>query len=77
MSSVSSEHVYRLLSLILPGEPLKVAYRGLHSGDAHLKVMALEYLDSVVPAEVRSILGKSLGKPSLGKPSLGKPVGSK
>jgi hypothetical protein len=53
MPSVSFEHVFRLLSLILPRDPLKIAYRGLHSGDAHLRGMALEYLDSVLPEEVR------------------------
>jgi len=51
--SVSSEHVFRLLSLILPREPMRIAYRGLHSGNEHLKGMALEYFDSVLPAEVR------------------------
>jgi hypothetical protein len=52
-ASVSSEHVFRLLSLILPRDPLRIAYRGLHSGDDHLKGMAIEYLESVLPDEVR------------------------
>jgi hypothetical protein len=56
ISNVSTEHVFRLLSLILPRDPLKIAYRGLYSGDDHLKGMALEYLESVLPAEVRSVL---------------------
>jgi ATP:ADP antiporter, AAA family len=56
LSSISSEHVFRLLSLILPRDPLRIAYRGLHSGDAHLKGVAIEYLESVLPAEVRSVL---------------------
>jgi ATP:ADP antiporter, AAA family len=55
-SNVSAEHVFRLLSLVLPRDPLKVAYRGLHSGDAYLKGMALEYLDGVLPAEVRETI---------------------
>ena len=38
-------------------EPVcKIAYRGLYSNDEHLKGMALEYLGSVLPAEVRSVL---------------------
>jgi hypothetical protein len=56
ISNVSTEHVFRLLSLILPRDPLKIAYRGLYSGDDHLKGMALEYLESVLPTEVRSVL---------------------
>jgi ATP:ADP antiporter, AAA family len=56
IANVSSEHVFRLLSLILPRDPLKIAYRGLYSGDERLKGMALEYLGSVLPAEVRSVL---------------------
>ncbi len=53
ISSVSFEHLFRLLSLILSRDPLKIAYRGLRSGDERLKGMALEYLESVLPGEVR------------------------
>jgi ATP:ADP antiporter, AAA family len=56
ISNVSAEHVFRLLSLVLPRDPLKVAYRGLHSGDAYLKGMALEYLDGVLPLEIRQTI---------------------
>jgi ATP:ADP antiporter, AAA family len=56
IANVSSEHVFRLLSLILPRDPLKIAYRGLYSGDDRMKGMALEYLESVLPPEVRSVL---------------------
>jgi ATP:ADP antiporter, AAA family len=55
---ISSEHVFRLLSLILPRDPLKVAYRGLHAGDDRVKGMAVEYLESVLPAELRSVLAR-------------------
>jgi hypothetical protein len=57
---VSSEHVFRLLSLILPREPLKIAYRGLHSGDEHLKGMAMEYLASVLPEALRKTISPLL-----------------
>jgi hypothetical protein len=57
---VSAEHIFRILSLILPREPLKIAYRGLHSGDDHLKGMALEYLDSVLPEELRKTISPML-----------------
>ena len=53
ISSVSFEHLFRLLSLILARDPLKIAYRGLRSGDERMKGMALEYLESVLPGDVR------------------------
>lgn len=54
--SRSLEHVFRLLSLALPGEPLRVAYRGLHTDDEVLRGTALEYFESVLPAAVRESL---------------------
>ena len=56
VSNVTAEHVFRLLSLILPRDPLKNAYRGLNSGDEHWKGMALEYLKSVLPGDVRKTI---------------------
>jgi ATP/ADP translocase len=50
------EHVFRLLSFILPKEPLRVAYRGLHTDDAQLRGTALEYLETVLPVEIRDRL---------------------
>jgi hypothetical protein len=47
------EHVFVLLSLVLPREPLRLAYRGLLSDDARLRGTALEYLESVLPERVR------------------------
>lgn len=54
--SRSLEHVFRMLSLALPGEPLRVAFRGLHTEDELLRGTALEYLESVLPAAVRDSL---------------------
>ena len=50
------EHVFRLLSFILPKEPLRVAYRGLHTDDQQLRGTALEYLETVLPVEIRDRL---------------------
>jgi ATP:ADP antiporter, AAA family len=50
------EHVFRLLSFILPKEPLRVAYRGLHTDDLYLRGTALEYLETVLPVEIRDRL---------------------
>jgi ATP/ADP translocase len=47
------EHVFNLLSLLFPKEPLQLAYSGLHSDDSHLRGTALEYLENVLPATVR------------------------
>lgn len=52
----SLEYVFALLSLVLPQEPLRIAYRGLHAGDRILRGTALEYLESVLPRAVREVL---------------------
>lgn len=55
-SNQSLAHVFALLSLVLPAEPLRVAFRGLHSTDQNLKGTALEYLDGVLPQGLRERL---------------------
>jgi hypothetical protein len=55
-TSRTMEHVFRLLSLALPKEPLRLAFRGLHAGDANLRGIALEYLESVLQPDVRESL---------------------
>jgi len=55
-SNRSLEHVFNLLALVLPREPILVAYRGLHTDDTSLRRTALEYLESALPAEVRTRL---------------------
>jgi ATP:ADP antiporter, AAA family len=45
----SLEHLFTLLSLILPRETLRLAFHGLHTDDAHLRGTALEYLETVLP----------------------------
>lgn len=52
----SLEHVFTLLCLVLPSEPLRVAFRGLHTEDEALRGTALEYLESVLPDRVRDAL---------------------
>jgi hypothetical protein len=55
-ASQSLAHVFTLLSLVLPREPLQIAFRSLHSNDAHLRGTALEYLEGVLPPAVRQPL---------------------
>ena len=49
-------HVFTLLSIVMPSEPLHIAYRGLHTDDRALRGTALEYLESVLPPDVRDVL---------------------
>jgi AAA family ATP:ADP antiporter len=52
-AQLSWEHLFSLLALILPREPLKVAFQALHTDDRTLRGLALEYLDSVLPPSLR------------------------
>ena len=55
------EHVFGLLSLGVPGEPLAVALRAWRTDDRSLRGTALEYLQNVLPATVWSCLWPWLG----------------
>lgn len=52
----SMEHVFTLLALVLPREPVRTAFRALHSGDRALMDLALEYMDRAVPPAVKQTL---------------------
>ena len=52
----SLEHVFTLLALVLPKEPLRIAFRGLHAEDPFLRGTSLEYLESSLPPEIRKSL---------------------
>ena len=52
----SLEHVFTLLALVFPRQPLQIAFRGLHTDDPLLHGTALEYLESVLPPEIRKPL---------------------
>lgn len=52
----SLEHVFTLLALVLPAEPLRLAYHGLHTEDRNLRGTSLEYLESVLPERIREKL---------------------
>jgi hypothetical protein len=59
----SLEHVFTMLSLILPAQPLRVAFRGLYTDDAILRGTALEYLESALPEDLRRKLWPFLESP--------------
>lgn len=52
----SLEHVFTLLALALPRQPLKIAFKGLHTTDPLLRGTALEYLETTLPPEIRKAL---------------------
>jgi hypothetical protein len=47
------EHVFSLFASVLPREAVKIAFRSLHTDDSALRGLAIEYLDSVLPDQVR------------------------
>ena len=49
-------HVFTLLSLVQPAEPLQIAFRGLLTGDENLRGTALEYLEGTLPPAIRARL---------------------
>jgi hypothetical protein len=49
-------HVFRVLGLVLPAEPLRVALHAVQTDDISLRGMALEYLESILPPDVRAQL---------------------
>jgi len=63
-TDIRLEHIFRLLSLCLPTEPLHVAFRALHTEDAYLKGTALEYLESILPAGIRESIWTFLEGPA-------------
>lgn len=58
------EHVFTLLALVLPRQPLKVAFRGLHTTDQLLRGTALEYLETALPEDIRKALWPFLEAPA-------------
>jgi hypothetical protein len=60
-ASRSLEHVFMLLSLLLPRQPLQIAFRGLHTDDPQLRGTALEYLETALPPAIRDQLWPFIG----------------
>ena len=62
------QHVFHLLSLVLEKEPVRIAHQALR-GSGALRGTALEYLENVLPGEVRDALWAVLGVSESGKRS--------
>ncbi|MGE5325441.1 MAG: hypothetical protein ACM3NO_00260, partial [Deltaproteobacteria bacterium] len=56
-------HVATLLGLVLPPQSVRLAFRALHTEDAKLRGVALEYLDSVLPKGLREQLAAQIEGP--------------
>jgi len=52
-SATALDHVFTLLGLVLPAQPLKVALAALSTDNLALHGTALEYLESVLPPRIR------------------------
>lgn len=52
-ASRNVDYMFSLLSTVLPRDPLKAAYRAVHSDDRLLRGLALDYLDGVLPEDLR------------------------
>ena len=52
-SATGLDHVFTLLGLTLPAEPLRLALQAVSTLDPALRGTALEYLESVLPEQVR------------------------
>lgn len=58
----SLEHVFSLLATVLPRDPLKTAFRALHSEDRLLRGLGLEYLASTLPPAINAKLVELTGQ---------------
>jgi AAA family ATP:ADP antiporter len=58
----SLEHVFSVLALHLDRESLRIAFAALHREDPRLRGTALEYLETVLPQEIRDDVWPFLGE---------------
>ncbi len=69
----SMEHVFTLLSLVLPRAPLQISFKGLLTNDAVLRGTSLEYLESVLPKEIWTSLSPLLDQAPAGTDATTRP----
>lgn len=58
---LSLEHTFRLLTLVLEPENVRAAFHGMIYEDERLNSFALEYLEQVLPADIRKKLWPFIG----------------
>jgi hypothetical protein len=54
--SAALEHVFTVLGHAVPAEPLRIALHAVQTDDPELRGTALEYLESILPPDVRAQL---------------------
>jgi ATP/ADP translocase len=62
---LAREHVFNLLALALEREPVRIAARAFGTDDAYMRGTALEYLETVLPAQLYSAFQPILAAPGL------------
>jgi AAA family ATP:ADP antiporter len=60
----SLEHVFTILALHLDRDSLRIAFNALHEKDERIRGTALEYLETVLPDEIRDAVWPFLGEAS-------------
>src|SRR5439155_3028830 len=68
-AGASLAHVFSLLSLVFPREPLQIAFRSLQTDDVQLQGTALEYLESILPGAIRQRLWPFLERTPVRRPA--------
>jgi hypothetical protein len=73
-ADIGLQHVFTVLGLALPAEPLRIALHAVQTDDPELRGTALEYLESILPADVRAQLWPLLdGESAQAAEALGSP----
>lgn len=73
----SLEYVFVLLGLVLPRQPVLMAFRALQTEDRHLRGTALEYLQTVLPSHAWKSLEGLIGDRTIGaRPARPRAAGS-
>jgi hypothetical protein len=57
------EHVFSLIGVVLPREPVRVAFEALGASDPQLRGLALEYLESALPSHISERLIQIVDRP--------------
>jgi ATP:ADP antiporter, AAA family len=63
------EHIFTLLSMVVDGVAIRLCFRALHQDDARYRGAALEYLQTVLPPDVREAIWPLLGEASTPLPT--------
>lgn len=68
-SATGLYHVFTLLGLTFPAEPMQLAFQGVCTDDRAVRATALEYLESTLPPDIRALLWPFIAADELAPPS--------